>query len=179
MNRNKYSTPCNKKGFSLIETMIVLGIIVIMAAIGIPTFSRMLPDMRLRSAAQDLYANLQAAKLDAVQKNNNATDDTASNVIFHTGNGKLGTYQTVNGTIVDLDEVYDGSVTFGEPGGNPSVTFTDVSPIAAPRVIFNARGMANTEGTVFLKNTKDNYYRVRVMTSGVIQIEKRVGTAWE
>ena len=173
MKKNTHSIFSKQKGFSLLEAIIVIAIIVTMASIGIPTFSRMLPDMRLRSAANDLYASLQAAKMDAIRNNNSATDATASDIIFDPTGGTKGTYTRVNGTVVDLDEEYEGSVEYGTPPnvGGPSVTFVPVAPEPKKRVIFTARGMAN-EGAVFLKNTKNNYYVVEVLPSGVIQIKK-------
>ena len=86
MKKYTWSISINNRGFSLFEAMIVLAIIAILAAIGIPTFSRMLPDMRLRSAAQDLYGNLQDAKMTAVRTN------SPSALTFYPANGVKGTY---------------------------------------------------------------------------------------
>jgi prepilin-type N-terminal cleavage/methylation domain-containing protein len=63
----------NKKGFTLIEMMVVIGIIGIMAGMAIPVFSSWLPNYRFKSAAQDLLSNLQLAKITAVKRNANCT----------------------------------------------------------------------------------------------------------
>ncbi len=166
MKTNRWPISGSERGFSLLEAMVVLIIIAIMATIAIPTYSRMLPNMRLRSAANDLYSNLQAAKMEAIKSNG------TSNVTFYPAGGK---YVGVNGKTVNLDETYKNSVTYEQPGGGSSVTFAG-SPY--PKVTFTARGMANA-GTVYFKNTNDKYYKVDVLASGVIQIKKRVGTDWE
>lgn len=166
MKKNRYYISGNQKGFSLLEAMIVIAIIVIMAAIGIPTFSHMVPDMRLRSAAQDLYSNLQSAKMDAIKTNG------TSNLTFDPDNG---TYTKVNGNIVNLEEAYKGSVEYGQPGESDTVDFTPVDDQAT----FNARGMATNTGKVFLKNAKDNSYQIEVLGSGVITLKKWNGSAYE
>jgi len=56
-------------GFTLLESMIVICIFGILMAIAIPSFSVMLPNYRLKSAAQDMYSNLQLAKMTAIKEN--------------------------------------------------------------------------------------------------------------
>lgn len=161
MKKDTWIISFNNKGFSLIEAIIVLAMIAILASIGIPTYSRMLPDMRLRSAAQDLYGNLQDAKMTAVSAN------STSSMTFHTASGAKGTYVKANGTTIDLDEEYDHSVGYGSMDGSSAVDFTD------DKAEFNARGMAPTYfGAVYLKNNKDNSYEIRVLTSGAMTLKK-------
>lgn len=158
MKKNRYAFFSNQTGFSLSETMVVIAIIAIMAAIGIPTFSKMIPDIRLRSAAQDLYSNLQATKMDAIKEN------STRSITFDPDNG---TYTLADGTIINLENEYSGSVIYENPDGGAKVTFAG----APPEVTFSARGMANF-GTVFFKNTKGKYCKVEVLLSGLIQIKK-------
>jgi len=58
-------------GFTLIELVIVIVVLVILAAVSVPIFLSWLPEYRLRSAADDLYAHLQHAKMQAIRNNNN------------------------------------------------------------------------------------------------------------
>lgn len=63
----------NKQGFSLIELMIVIAIIAIMAAITAPSIIKWRPNYQLKKARQELYSNLQKAKLQAVKANKKVT----------------------------------------------------------------------------------------------------------
>jgi prepilin-type N-terminal cleavage/methylation domain-containing protein len=54
-------------GFSLIELMIVVAVFVLIAALGIPTFSSTLNRMKLRGTAQELSELYQQARMRAVQ----------------------------------------------------------------------------------------------------------------
>ncbi len=56
-------------GFSLIELMIVLSVLSILFAVGMPAFGRLLHDVDIRSSAEGLRAGLQKARTEAVTRN--------------------------------------------------------------------------------------------------------------
>ena len=56
-------------GFSLIELMIVLSVLGILFAIGIPAFGRLLYDIEIRGSAESLRAALQTARAEAISRN--------------------------------------------------------------------------------------------------------------
>ena len=60
-------------GFTLIELLVVIAVIGIFVAIGVPNFMSWLPKYRLKSAARDLYSNMQLAKMTAVKSNQNCS----------------------------------------------------------------------------------------------------------
>lgn len=56
-------------GFSLIELMIVLSVLSILFAVGMPAFGRLLHDIEIRGSAEGLRAGLQKARAEAVTRN--------------------------------------------------------------------------------------------------------------
>ena len=59
----------NNSGMTIIELMVVIGILAILAGIAIPGFIGWLPNYRLRSASDEVQSTLQNAKLRAIREN--------------------------------------------------------------------------------------------------------------
>ena len=171
-------------GYSIIElavTMVVMGIV---ASIAIPGFSRWLPDYQLKTATTELYSNLQLAKMYAVR------DNIEWSVKFNKG---LGAYVFKKGGVVQTESAvllsrYKGGVAYGygnaadsiPSSGSPPpdvVTFPYYDPYY--EVKFNPRGMADSQGYVYLQNNKNVTYAVGSLTTGLILMRKWTGAAWE
>ncbi len=103
-----------QRGFSMVEVLIVLTVVLILAGVAIPNIATAIANVRLRGAASDLSGLMQNARLTAVK--NNAT----YTVLFNPTSTLLGAY-------VDLNN--NGSFDAGEPmiqfGGS-------VAQVAAP-----------------------------------------------
>jgi len=59
------------KGFSLIELIVTLSVVVILVTVGVPTLCGMLENNRLRSASEELYQRLYYAKSIAINNQQN------------------------------------------------------------------------------------------------------------
>lgn len=70
----------NKKGFTLIELMIVVAIIAILAMIAVPMYQRYIERSR-NSASQNLLQQLALAQIGRNVDDNRGTDDTGGNYI--------------------------------------------------------------------------------------------------
>src|SRR3989442_13839375 len=103
-----------QRGFSMVEVVIVLTVVLILAGVAIPNIATAIANVRLRGAASDLSGLMQSARLVAVK--NNAT----YTVLFNPTSTLLGAYLDLNN---------NGSFDTGEPmiqfGGS-------VSKVAAP-----------------------------------------------
>ena len=58
-------------GFSLIEVIVVVGIIAVMAAVGLPAIGRYFRNYQIRNAAREVAAEIQTARTKAIMKNVN------------------------------------------------------------------------------------------------------------
>jgi prepilin-type N-terminal cleavage/methylation domain-containing protein len=62
-----------QSGFTLVELMVVIAVIGILLAIAVPNFLSWQPNMRLRSAARDIFSVMSRAKIEAIKRHANVT----------------------------------------------------------------------------------------------------------
>ncbi len=65
------AAPRRQRGFTIIEIMIVIAIVAILVAVGVPSMRDMILGVRLRSATSDLYSTLVFARAEAIKRNAN------------------------------------------------------------------------------------------------------------
>ncbi len=155
----------NKSGFSVLELMVVLGIIAILSAIITPSVIRWYQNQGLRSAVSELQGNLQLAKLSAIRQNQSCA------VNFNTDSRSY-TIPCVNKTV--LLSSYSGGVMFGRPPGEATIPATAIT--------YKSNGTSNSAAalSVYLTdNNNSSYYRIRVVLSGGIYVSKWDGSDWQ
>ena len=168
-------------GFTLMELIIVIVVLVILAAISVPIFLSWLPEYRLRSAADDLYAHLQHAKMQAIRNNNNwAVQFVESSNSYTIYSNYKNTSDT--GTAVKTINLSDHGSGVGYGNGNAPQSATGA---AAPFnnvtynnnwVVFNRRGMVNTLGYVYLSNNAGSARTVGTPAmAGVVRLRRWAG----
>ena len=168
-------------GFTLIELIIVIVVLVILAAVSVPIFLSWLPEYRLRSAADDLYAHLQHSKMQAIRNNNNWA------VQFIEASNSYTIYSdyvspSAPGTAVRTINLSDhgSGVGYGNGDAPQSITgaaapFNNVTYLNS-WVVFNKRGMVNILGYVYLSNNAGSARAVGTPAmAGVVRLRRWAG----
>jgi Tfp pilus assembly protein FimT len=101
-----------ESGFSIVDLMITIAIIGAISLASVPSLKSWARNYNMQSAAMDLYAHMQIAKLGAVKENKSWT------INFNPA-GLLG-YQVRNSTgkavkTVDFSKQYNGEIQYGDP----------------------------------------------------------------
>ena len=124
-------------GFTLLELMVVIGIVGILSAIAIPSYFQWLPRHRVGSAARTVMSTLEFARINAVKTN----ADVA--VIFDWANERL--------------TVDSGGTTLRTRQMPNDVHLQDMG-LGSP-VTFNGHGFSSDSGQVRVENNKNDTLR--------------------
>ncbi|MGD8314900.1 MAG: GspH/FimT family protein [Syntrophobacterales bacterium] len=186
---DEMTTTGRELGFTVVELVVVLAILVLLAAITVPAATVWLPNYYLRNAAMDIFSNIQYAKTEAVRL------DSPYAVVFDPGNDRFSLASGpgadgVFGTGNDDDVVrtinlsgFGKNIVFGK--GNATVNFDDGGgafpadsvSFTNNAVVFDSRGMCNS-GSVYLQNP-NRAYAVGTLMSGVLRISSWGSGAWQ
>lgn len=149
------------RGVTLIEVMVVVGIVAILAMMAAPNFRAMIERNQINSATNELMMGLQLARSEAIRLNSTVTLCRSAN---GTACGSPAGWES--GWIVFHDRNGDGAVTPAQ-AGPPAVAADAVlrtwgalgprltlrgSADVAQRVSFNARGQARDTGHLIVCN---------------------------
>lgn len=119
------------RGFTLLEAMVVVAIIAIVLALGVPSYQVWTQNLQIRTAAESIVAGMQIAKNEAIRRNLNVTF----------------TMDTVPGTgwKVNMADDVEGTPLTARSGdeGSRNVDAT-VLPDGAFRITFNGLGRIAT-----------------------------------
>lgn len=163
-----------RTGFTVVELMIVIGIIVLGAAIGIPAYNITIrPTADLKGAARRLYSDVQLARLRAVSRNvAHGLDFFAPECyrVFVDNNLNAqydGGDQEVK--VVNLANDYPNVRFDTSQGGGDGVSFANDSFAMTSRGL--PAGVASGQDSVFLKNGKGEGRQIVVDTMGGVRIQ--------
>ena len=150
------------QGYTLIESIVVVGLIAAILAVAIPALYRTYQANRVQSAARTMAANLRFARMAAVKR-------------------KI-TFQV---TVLDETEVSDPntySVQYDPSRSNSFVDYRKLETDIPNGVIidssslnslkFNSRGGAQPSGTILLIGTDSTKYNVIINIAGSVTIQK-------
>ena len=178
-------------GFTVLELVVVLSIILALIALAIPAFTKWLPNYKLKGAAMDLYSRMQFAKSEAILANSQYA------VIFDPGNERYKLVRSPGADLVfgaggDDDQVeiikvsdYGTGIVYGN--GSATKNMDDGTGIFPPdavsfnnnMVVFNGNGLCDNSGYVYLQNDANRAYAVGALASGVVRIKVWRGGDWQ
>ncbi|MEW6615753.1 MAG: GspH/FimT family pseudopilin [Thermodesulfobacteriota bacterium] len=151
-------------GFTIIELIVVVGIVCVTAAIAIPNIISWIPTIRVNSAARDLVSEMQLARMKAVSERNDyvITFDTTTYEysIYDDGDNDFSTAGVETSELVktvDVDTKYKG-IQFGYVAGETGTSGTAISSsitFSSSNETFEPNGTANKNGSIYLIPTED------------------------
>lgn len=167
-------------GFSLVELMVVIGLMAIIMAIGTPVLMEWLPTYRLKGASEDLVGNLNKAKMEAIKRNRlcvvlfDEDSDEFDYMLFIDDDADL--IHDNDETVVTRVRFEDyKSVSLKDPGftdnddGNPAIAFRPNGLLMDNDGPLEYRNIANF--TVTLENTKGTERNIIVSKVGNARID--------
>jgi type IV fimbrial biogenesis protein FimT len=158
----------NPRGFTLLELMMALALIGIILAFAIPSFSSFRKNARMTSAANDLLADLNMARTEAIKRQRN---------VAFCGSGAPRAAEPacdpfVSGWLVWVDNNNDGDIDAGEPLVTAHDPLPDALQVASnfEVISYGADGFARLQPTtaVLLCDDRGNapagdFYRKRIV----------------
>ena len=163
-----------ESGFTLMELMVTIAIIVIMASIAVPSYLSWLPKQRLRAAVTDLVAEIQIAKLSAIRENRNwAIVFDPANDSYYMCSDDGDNDQWDGPSDMGGDDIGIKAVRLDNIGsGVQFVAVGGAFGVHDPHIQFNSRGLSNAVQIDLTNMSGSPSYRVQTTLGGGVLSDK-------
>jgi type IV fimbrial biogenesis protein FimT len=169
----------------MIELLIAIGVISILTAVTLPSITTWRENVRLKSAARDLYSNFQKAKIEAVKRN--APVVISFSPASYQPEGKIGSYKmfvddgaaggTANDGVRQKSETLLIKKSMPQNVSLTSTSFTSPDHVAGYNA--NALPWESNWGNAQLQNSNSQYYRIILSSAGFVRMERSSnGSTW-
>ena len=162
------------KGFSILEAVVVAGLILILAGLAFPGFGRFWEAYQLNSAAQQMFSNLDRGRYRAIARNREVViqfrREQRSYRLFEDldGNGVWGPSEPMVGAYSLPKQVdFDSTGLSGPPASTTLRPVGDPITFGGDRFTFNPEGYCNKMGTVYLQNASGDAAAISCSLPGV------------
>lgn len=135
-------SPLRPSGFTLIETMVVVAIVAILAALAAPSFSDLIRNNRVSAASSALQVSLNLARSEAVKRGTDARVTVAASQC--TGSGASTACKFEKGWTVFFDKTNNANGDVAPTADSSSVTRLEVVAAPSAPVSFGQNGLVQS-----------------------------------
>jgi prepilin-type N-terminal cleavage/methylation domain-containing protein len=158
----------NKMGFTLMELIIVIAILVVVSSIAVPSLVGWRNNAKLRDGASMLRVDLERTKLRAVKENNFVA------VLFNAGGYTAFVDDGAGDPSKAGDWIKDGSeqlVCNRQLPAGVNIDLADPGMFVNDRTRFNARGRISNDGVVTIVNIAGDEKEISINRFGMITVD--------
>jgi len=167
----RHITGKNNTGFSLLEVLLVVGIVLLIAAVGLPVMNTAIANMKLRSSMTTVSGFLQNSRMLAVQQNRTMTarhfnrSAAPFSLVYYVKEAQDSSSVTTSDSQVEMEAPITGFDTPSGQGAPPAIDNSSLGLLTAPQTgdpSFNAQGIPCTysggtcSNVAFIRYFKDN-----------------------
>jgi len=161
----------NDAGFSLLELLMVAGIVLLITAVGLPVMNTAIANMKLRSSMTTVSGFLQNSRMLAVQQNRTMTarhfnrPSAPFSLVYYVKEAPDSSSVTTSDSQVEMEAPITGFDNPSGPGAPPAIDNSSLGLLTSPQTgdpSFNAQGIPCTysggtcSNVAFIRYFKDN-----------------------
>lgn len=166
------------QGWTLVELVVTVVVIAIMAIFAAPEVLTWQTNMRVSSAARELYGAMNSARVSAIERNANivvaatATPTNTLNIFVDDGGGPGGTPANAKNGTFDVGETALNTYTLNSKVSGRDYRDAHINSVIAGTIGFTPRGIPiGGNGNILIRNSASNrWFRIALSASGSLTL---------